>query len=52
VFWVAVMLGVLVATLFTYIVETVMADQTALVRCIAVFFAQLLGLGVVWLAAS
>ncbi len=48
VFWVAVMLGVLLATLFTYVVEGVMADQTTLVRGIAVFFAQLLGLGIVW----
>jgi putative flippase GtrA len=48
VFWVAVMLGVLLATLFTYLVETVLADQRALVRGTAVLFAQLLGLGIVW----
>jgi putative flippase GtrA len=48
VFWVAVMLGVLLATLFTYLVDTVLADQRALVRGTAVLFAQLLGLGIAW----
>jgi len=48
VFWVAVMLGVLLTTLFTYVVETAMADQTRLVRGAAVFFAQMLGMGIVW----
>lgn len=48
VFWVAVMLGVLLATLFTYFVEMVMAGQATLVRGAAVLFAQLLGLGIVW----
>jgi putative flippase GtrA len=48
VFWVAVMLGVLLATLFTYLVEVVMVGQTTVVRGAAVFFAQLLGLGIVW----
>lgn len=48
VFWVAVMLGVLLATLFTYLVENVTVGQITLVRGAAVFFAQLLGLGIVW----
>src|ERR1700756_2031308 len=48
VFWVAVMLGVSLATLFTHLVENAMADQTMLVRGAAVFFAQLLGYGIVW----
>jgi len=38
----------LLATLFTYLVENVTAGQTTLVRGTAVFFAQLLGLGIVW----
>jgi hypothetical protein len=45
VFWVAVMLDVALATLFTHLVENVMADRTNLVRGAAVFVAQLLGLG-------
>ena len=48
VFWVALMLGVLLTTLFTYIVETATSDQTKLVRGTAVFFAQMLGMGIVW----
>src|SRR5262249_44917163 len=48
VFWVAVMLGVLLATLFTYLVENVMVGQSTLLRGTAVFAAQLLGLGIVW----
>jgi putative flippase GtrA len=48
VFWVAVMLGVSLATLFTYLVENTMADQTKLVGGTAVFFVQLLGYGLVW----
>jgi len=48
VFWVAVMLGVSLATLFTHLVENAMADQTTLARGAAVFFAQLLGYGIVW----
>lgn len=48
VFWVAVMLGVALATSFTYLVEGAMADQTSLRRGTAVFAAQMLGLGIVW----
>ena len=48
VFWVAVMLAVSLATLFTHLAENAMADQTQLVRGVAVFFAQLLGYGLVW----
>jgi putative flippase GtrA len=48
VFWVAVMLGVSLATVFTYLVDNAMAGQTQLVRGAAVFFAQLLGFGIVW----
>jgi putative flippase GtrA len=48
VFWVAVMLGVSLATLFTHLVENAMADQSKLVLGAAVFCAQLLGYGIVW----
>jgi putative flippase GtrA len=48
VFWVAVMLGVSLATSFTLLVENAMADQTTLARGAAVFCAQLLGYGIVW----
>ncbi|MFW3115424.1 hypothetical protein MHAE_16831 [Mycobacterium haemophilum DSM 44634] len=46
--WVAMMLGVAQATLLTHFVENVMADQTRLVRGPAVFLAQLVGYGIVW----
>lgn len=48
VFWGAVMLTVSLATLLTYFVQKAMADQTMLVRGAAVFCAQMLGLGMVW----
>lgn len=48
VFWVAMMLGVALATLFTYLVEAAMANHTTLARGAAVFCAQLLGFGIVW----
>ena len=48
VYWVAVMLAVSLATLFTYLIENAMADQTVLVRGAAVFCAQMLGFGIVW----
>ena len=48
VFWVAVMLGVSLATLFTLLVENAMGDQTQLVRAASVFVAQVLGFGIVW----
>jgi len=48
VFWVAVMLGAALTTAFTYFVETAMTGQTQLVRGVAVFFAQMLGMGIVW----
>ncbi|WP_102417686.1 hypothetical protein [Mycobacterium sp. 4858] len=47
-FSVVMILGVSLATLFTYFVESAVADQTRLFRGAAVFFAQLLGFGVVW----
>jgi putative flippase GtrA len=49
VFWITAMLGVLVAALFTFVVEHMMADHTSLVRGTAVFFAQMLGLAIVWI---
>ncbi|EHB49707.1 hypothetical protein MycrhDRAFT_5094 [Mycolicibacterium rhodesiae JS60] len=48
VFWVAVMLGVALATLFTHLVENATVDESTVVRGIAVFAAQLTGLGIVW----
>jgi putative flippase GtrA len=48
VFWVAAMLGITLATLFTHLVENAMGDRTDVVRGAAVLVAQLLGLGVVW----
>jgi hypothetical protein len=48
VFWRTVMLGVSLATLVTCLVESAMADQTRLVRGPAVFIAQVLGYGIVW----
>jgi putative flippase GtrA len=47
-FWAAVMLTVSLATLLTYLVQNAMADQTVPVRGAAVFCAQMLGLGIVW----
>ncbi|MBW0017790.1 MAG: GtrA family protein [Mycobacterium sp.] len=47
-FWVVVMLGVLLATIFTYLVDNVVADRTTLVRGTAVFIAQVVGFGIVW----
>lgn len=48
VFWIAVMLGVALATLFTHLVEIATVDRTYLIRGTAVVAAQLLGLGIVW----
>jgi putative flippase GtrA len=50
VFWVAAMLGVAIATTFTYFVERAVHDQHGggVVEAAAVFFAQLAGFGVVW----
>jgi putative flippase GtrA len=48
VFWVAVMLGVTLATLLTHLVENAMAGQTRLVCGGAVLVAQLLCYGIVW----
>jgi putative flippase GtrA len=50
VFWVAAMLGVTLATLLTYFVERAVknADTSPTVESIAVFFAQLVGFGIVW----
>jgi putative flippase GtrA len=48
VFWAAVMLTVSLTTLFSYLVQNAMADQTVFVRGAAVFCAQTLGYGIVW----
>jgi putative flippase GtrA len=48
VFWVGAMLGVSLATGLTYLVEQLTVDRPALFRSVAVFFAQLLGFGIVW----
>ncbi len=48
VFWVAMMLGVALATFFTHVVENVMADHQRLSRGAFVFLAQLGGYGIVW----
>ena len=50
VFWVAAMLGVTCATLLTFLVESRVKDQGGLVESVSVFFAQLLGFGIVWVA--
>jgi putative flippase GtrA len=47
-FWVAVMLSVSLATLFTYLVENEIADRAILIRGSSVLIAQLLALGIVW----
>lgn len=47
-FWVAVMLSVSLATLFTCLVENAIADPAILIRGSAVLVAQLLGIGIVW----
>jgi hypothetical protein len=49
VFWVAAMLGVSAATGLTWLVEQQVHDKVSdLVEAIAVFFAQLVGFGIVW----
>jgi putative flippase GtrA len=48
VFWIAAMLGVTFATALTWLVEKQMADRSALVESGAVFLAQLVGFGLVW----
>ncbi|OBJ90636.1 GtrA family protein [Mycobacterium asiaticum] len=48
-FWLAVMLGVTLATLFTYLVETSMSEHLTVHRGVAVLFAQLVGFGLVWI---
>jgi putative flippase GtrA len=48
VFWATMMLTVSLTTLLTYLVQSAMADQTVPVRGAAVFCAQMLGLGIVW----
>ena len=48
-FWVVMMLAFLLATLFTYVVDHATGDQTTLIRGTAVFCAQLLAFGIVWL---
>ena len=49
VFWVAAMLGVALSTLLTLWVEHLVKDQSAVIEGICVFFAQLVGFGVVWI---
>lgn len=50
VFWVAAMLGVSVATGLTYMVEGWVHDRApGVVEALAVFCAQLLGFGIVWI---
>lgn len=49
VFWVAAMLGVGLATLLTYLVD-VAIEGHGIWEKVAVFFAQLTGFGIVWLA--
>jgi putative flippase GtrA len=50
VFWVAAMLGVGLATLLTYLVEQQVHNKTSgVVEAVAVFFAQLIGFGIVWI---
>jgi putative flippase GtrA len=50
VFWVAAMLGVALATSLTYVVERIVktARASSLIESLAVFAAQLVGFGVVW----
>jgi putative flippase GtrA len=48
-FWVAMMLGASLATLFTHLVEIVTVGQTQPIRSVSVLAAQLLGYGIVWL---
>lgn len=49
VFWVAAMLGVSIATLLTWLVERQVHDKVAgWVEALAVFGAQLVGFGIVW----
>lgn len=50
VFWVAAMLGTTLATLLTLVVESFAADANPWVERGAVFCAQLLGFGLVWVA--
>ena len=49
VFWVAAMLGVGLATLLTYLVDVAIAGHGFWEK-VAVFFAQMTGFGIVWLA--
>ena len=49
VFWVAAMLGVTLATLLTYLVDAAISGH-GWTEKVAVFFAQLTGFGIVWLA--
>ena len=48
VFWVTALLGLSLATAFTYLAENMAAGHATVVRGTVVFFAQLLGLGIVW----
>lgn len=48
VFWLAAMLGVTFATLFTFLIEQAVHDKAAWIEGTAVFFAQLCGFGIVW----
>jgi hypothetical protein len=48
VFWEVMMSGASLTTLFTWLVDKQLGDQTTLIRGNAVLFAQLLGLSIVW----
>lgn len=48
VFWVAAMLGVALSTLLTLWVERLVKGKGAVIESICVFFAQLIGFGIVW----
>jgi hypothetical protein len=48
VFWVAMMLAFSLATVFTYVIDHATTQQTTPIRGTAVFCAQLLAFGIVW----
>lgn len=48
IFWVVMMSGATLTTLFTWLVDKEMNSQTTFIRGTAVLFAQVLGLSIVW----
>lgn len=50
VFWIAAVIGVTFATSLTWLVEKQVHDEAAWIEASAVFIAQLVGFGVVWVA--